>query len=374
MPAATKIHRADVVGSMLRPPRLVEARAALRAGGLAAEEYRAIEDAAVDDAIRIQEEAGVDVVTDGEMRRDVFFDPFLKGLTGFEMRPSYTVRFRNRDSDVAMEVPIPFTVVERVRALPCPALEELAYAQQRTEKPIKVTLPSPLMITGFWNEASRDAYPDPYELIIDAGEAIRGWFRELAEAGCTYIQLDAPDLAELHADARVRAEWERRGFDARSLLDLGTDLAESFAAQDLPGVTTAMHVCKGNGTQAWIAEGGYESFSRHVFTSCPSYDVFHLEYDDERSGGFEPLAKLPDDKVAVLGLISTKWTRLEDPAELAARIEDAAGFHPKDHLAIATQCGFASSSETAEQRRITEQTQRDKLALVARVAREVWGR
>jgi 5-methyltetrahydropteroyltriglutamate--homocysteine methyltransferase len=373
MATATRVPRADVVGSMLRPPRLMQARAAMREGRMPAEEYRAIEDEAVDEAIRIQEEAGVDVVTDGEMRRDVFFDFFVKGLTGLEPLPSYTVRFRGRDGAIEQEVTVPFTITDRVTALPCPGVEEYLYARERTELPVKVTLPSPLMITGFWNEASRDAYPDPHDLIADVGTAVRGWFRELAQAGCTYIQLDAPDLAELHADRRVRDEWESRGFDARRLLDLGTELAESFAAQDLPGVTKAMHLCKGNGAQSWIAEGGYESFSEHVFARCPSYDVFHLEYDDERSGGFEPLANLPDDKIAVLGLVSTKWTAMEDPDALTARIDDAARFHPKERLAIATQCGFASGAETAHLRRITERTQRDKLRLVARVAREVWG-
>ena len=134
-----------------------------------------------------------------------------------------------------------------------------------------------------------------------------------------------------------------------------------------------MHLCRGNGTEAWIAEGGYEAFSEHVFTRATGYDVFHLEYDDERSGGFEPLANLPDDKVAVLGLVSTKWTRMEDPAVLISRIEDAARHHPVERLALAPQCGFASASETSQQRRITPETQEAKLRLVSGVAREVWG-
>jgi 5-methyltetrahydropteroyltriglutamate--homocysteine methyltransferase len=138
------------------------------------------------------------------------------------------------------------------------------------------------------------------------------------------------------------------------------------------GVTLAMHVCKGNGTQSWIASGGYDEFSKHVFTRASGFDIFHLEYDDERSGSFEPLANLPDDKVAVLGLVSTKWTALESADDLKRRVDEAAQFHPKEQLALATQCGFASANETAQDRLITEETQRDKLRLVADVARDIW--
>ena len=369
----TSVFHADVVGSLLRPPELVDGRARMRAGELSPDEYRAIEDRAVDEALRLQEEVGVDVVTDGEMRRDIFFDFFIKGLTGLSMLPGTKVQFHSREKDVAMEVEIPFTVTERVTALPCPAVDEFRYASARTAKPVKVTLPSPMMILGFWNEQSLDAYPDPFELAQDAATAVRKWVRELADAGCNYIQIDAPELNEAYADERVRAEYEARGIDPRHFIELGTELVGTIADVEVPGtVRKAMHVCKGNGTQSWIAEGGYEEFSRHVFKRAGRFDVFHLEYDDERSGGFEPLANLPDDKAAVLGLVSTKWVELEDPDVLKQRIEDAARVHPKEQLALATQCGFASASETAEQRLITDATQREKLRLVADVAREVW--
>jgi 5-methyltetrahydropteroyltriglutamate--homocysteine methyltransferase len=366
-------HHAEVVGSMLRPPQLVQARGRMRAGQLDPQEYRAIEDAAVDEALRIQEEAGVDVVTDGEMRRDIFFDFLIKGLTGLTMQPAYTIRFHGHEADAAMEVQVPFSVVEKITALPCPAVEEFAYASQRTDKPLKVTLPGPAMMLGMWGDASRDAYPDPLQLVADAGEAVAGWMRDLAQAGCTYIQLDLPDLCELCCDAGVRADYEARGIPTGPLIELYLDLVERFGALDLPGVTRAMHLCRGNGTQAWIAEGGYERFARDVFGRATGFDVFHLEYDDARSGGFEPLAQLPEDKVAALGLVSTKWTVLEDPDALRARLHEAARFHPLERLAIAPQCGFASAAETAEARKLTAQTQVDKLRLVADVARSVWG-
>jgi 5-methyltetrahydropteroyltriglutamate--homocysteine methyltransferase len=195
---------------------------------------------------------------------------------------------------------------------------------------------------------------------------------ELAAAGCEYIQLDAPDLIDLYCDERIRAEYEQRGVPALEARELGTQLAVEIGEVERGAARLGMHLCRGNGTQSWIAEGGYDEFAEHVFKRATGYDVFHLEYDDERSGGFEPLRELPDDKVAALGLVSTKWTRIEDPDELKARIAEAARYHPMERLALAPQCGFASAAETAEQRKLRDQTQREKLELVVRVAREVW--
>ena len=228
------------------------------------------------------------------------------------------------------------------------------------------------MILAFWNEASREAYPDPFVLCEDVANAVRGWVRELHEAGCSYVQIDAPELNEAYADPSVRADHESRGIPSDQFISLGTEFVGSIADMQTPGMLKGLHVCKGNGTQSWIAEGGYEDFSRVVFDRASKFDVFHLEYDDERSGSFEPLRNLPDDKLAVLGLVSTKWTRLEAPEVLRARVEEAARFHPMENLGLATQCGFASANETAEQRKITPQTQSDKLRLVADVARSIW--
>jgi 5-methyltetrahydropteroyltriglutamate--homocysteine methyltransferase len=374
MPDVRDVYRAEVVGSMVRPVRLVEARAQMRAGEMDPADYRAIEDAAVDEALAIQEDAGVDVATDGEMRRDVFFDFLMKGVSGVSMQPSsYTVKFRGESGDVAMAVPIPFTVTDKIQALPCPAVAEFMYASRRTDKPLKVTLPSPMMVLAMWDEASRDVYPDPLALVTDTAAVVRAWMQELADAGCTYIQLDMPDLIELYCDERVRAEYDERGIPSAALMELAAKLAVEFGDIELPGVTKAVHLCRGNGTQAWIAEGGYEDLAQHLFRRATGFDIFHLEYDDDRSGGFEPLAELPDDKVAVLGLVSTKWVRMEDPETLKARIHEAARYHPLDRLALAPQCGFASASETTVERNYSEQTQRDKLRLVSSVAREVWG-
>jgi 5-methyltetrahydropteroyltriglutamate--homocysteine methyltransferase len=371
----TTIYRADVVGSMLRPRKLVEARRAMREGRLGDEEYRAVEDAAVDAALRIQEQAGVDVVTDGEMRRDIFFDFFVSGTEGLTPGESWTVHFRDAGGNDAMEVPIPFVVTDRLRARTSPGLAEYLYARERTNLPVKVTLPSPTLVTAFWHrEGSADAYPDPFDLIADATEIVKAWIKELADAGCPFIQIDAPELNEVYADERIRAEYTERGISPERFMAEGAEYLQAVTKVDLPeGTTLGVHVCKGNGTQSFIAEGGYEDIARDVFRRAGGFDVFHLEFDDERSGSFEPLRHLPDDKVAALGLVSTKWTALEDPQLLRRRIEQASAFHPLERLAVGTQCGFASAAEMAEQRKITDQTQADKLRLVAETARAVWG-
>jgi 5-methyltetrahydropteroyltriglutamate--homocysteine methyltransferase len=370
----TAVYRADVVGSMLRPAWLLQACRDMRAGTTTPERYRETEDRAVEEAVRIQEAAGVDVVTDGEMRRDIFFDLFLSGMEGFSHEAAHTVRFHGKRPEDAMEVQVPFTVTERLRPRSSPALAEFQFAKAKTERPIKVTLPSPMLIGAFWSaERSRHVYPDPFALFAEAADAVRAWVDELFDAGCPYVQIDAPEFNEVYADPRVRAEYERRGIDPERLKSEGAELLGHVAGVQRPeGTRLGLHVCKGNGTQSWIAEGGYEEICREVFKRADAFDVFHLEYDDERSGSFEPLRHLPEDKVAVLGLVSTKWKTLESPEGLRRRIDDAARFHPKDQLALATQCGFASASETAQQRKITEETQAAKLRLVAEVARSVW--
>ena len=373
--AQTSVFHTEVVGSLLRPVELVAARQRLRAGELAPDDYRAIEDRAVDGALSLQEQVGLDVVTDGEMRRDIFIDFLVKGFSdsAFARETSYTVTFHNDDEADAMTVEIPFTVVGRLEPLPCPALEELAYAKARTDRPVKVTLPGAGLISTFWSERSRDAYPDPLELIRDVGDAVKRWAFELADAGCEYIQLDVPDLCDLYCDPNVRLDmYDRRGISSTVARELVSDLVVEFGELELPGTVKGVHLCRGNGTQSWIAEGDYGPAGRHLFPRLGGFDVVHLEYDDDRSGGFEPLASLPEQTVAALGLVSTKWRRLEDPHLLKARIADAARHHPLERLALAPQCGFASAAETASQRKISEQTQRDKLQLVVDVARETW--
>lgn len=375
MTGLTTVYHADVVGSMLRPLWLVEARDAMRAGKIAPDEYETIADRAVDEALRIQEVAGVDVVTDGEMRRDFFADLFIHGMEGFSQESAWTAKFHGYDTEVAMEAEIPFTVTEKIKPLSSPTLKEFLAVRDKTRLPLKVTLPSPTLISTFWSpDRSTGAYRDVFELFVDAADALRDWMRELFDAGCRYLQIDDPELLHMFADPQVRAEYAERGIDPERFKSEGAEILGYVASVPRPkDAVLALHVCKGNGTQSFIAKGGYEDICREVFQRADAFDVFLMEFDDERSGSFEPLGYLPEEKVAVLGLVSTKWVALEDPEMLRRRIEEASRFHPKERLALSPQCGFASASETAEQRMITENTQSAKLKLVADVAQSVWG-
>ncbi len=358
---------------MLRPQELVDARAAMRAGTLPPGEYRVIEDRAVDTALEIQTTAGVDVVTDGEQRRDIFIDPFFTGMSGFSPIPAHMVEFHGAKPEDSIRFPTPFSITEPITARSCPLLDELAYTTQHTTQPVKVTLPSPTMACNFWTDASRGAYPDAFMLMQAVAEVFAGWMRELADAGCSYIQIDAPDMAEFFADGlNTRAQYGDEGVDPERFVEVAPAIIGELGAVSTPGAIKGLHLCKGNGTQAWIASGGYQALSERLFGFVEGFDVVHLEYDDERSGGFEPLTRLPDDKVAVLGLVSTKWNDIEDRETLKARIDEAARFHPKEQLALATQCGFASTAETAETKKIDLANQAAKLALVAEVAHEIW--
>lgn len=366
-------YHAEPVGSLLRTQPFLEAKAKMRAGEITPEAFSLIENEAIDDAIRLQEDAGLQILTDGEIRRNMFFDFFVSGASGLKPIVGSKVRFRNHESDVAMEVTIPFSVTEKFVPLECPGVAEFNYAKTRTDRLVKVTLPSPMMVLGFWNQASLDVYPNPFDLAADAAKAVGQWMTQLAAAGCKYIQIDAPELNEAYADAAVRADLERQGIDPREYIELGTQFVAELGNMDLPGVRKCLHVCKGNGTQSWIAEGGYEDFSKSVFSRANGFDVYHLEYDDARSGGFEPLANLPDDKLAVLGLVSTKWQRLETVEELVARIDEAKKFHPLEQLGLAPQCGFASAGEGAADRKITADVQTAKLSRIVETARQIWG-
>lgn len=363
---------AEPVGSLLRTTPFLEAKAKMRAGEISHEAFKVVEDQAVDDAIRLQEDAGLQVLTDGEIRRNIFFDFFVSGTTGLEPIKGGSVRFRDAESDNAMEVTIPFTVTNKLVAGLCPGVAEFNYSKQRTDRLVKVTLPSPMMILGFWNKASLDVYPNPFDLAADAAKTVGQWMTQLADAGCKCIQIDAPELNEAYADAAVRDDLERQGIDPREYIELGTQFVADLGNLDLPGVRKVLHVCKGNGTQSWIAEGGYDDFSKSVFKKANGYDVYHMEYDDARSGGFEPLANLPDDKMALLGLVSTKWKRLETVEELVARFDEAKKFHPLEQLGLAPQCGFASAGEGAGDRKITDEVQVAKLSRIVETAQKIW--
>ena len=365
-------YRAETVGSLLRPAYLAEARAAREAGTISAGELKAAEDRAVDESIALQAECGLDIVSDGEMRRGVFTGSLIDAIEGIGGPPPPPTTWHGAEEygteDLTRTV-ARHSVSETLRRVRSVATEEYTYLRARTDLPAKATLPSPLML-GKWcyPGTSTDAYPDPFEAFADAARILAEEIRELSRLGCTYVQIDATDIATL-ADPAVRAQYDGLGIGADRMLGEGIAILDGLAETADAGVTMAIHLCKGNSEGRFIASGGYGAIAAEVFPRLEAYDVLLLEYDDERSGSFEPLAEVLDHHVVVLGLVSSKNPTVEDDDEVVARIEAASAFIPSERLALSCQCGFAS---TAGGNRITPEVQRAKLELVGRVADRVW--
>src|SRR5438105_10867074 len=361
--------RTDVVGSLLRPPELLEARGQRERAELTEPEFKRLEEAAVDAALRLQEEAGLDVVTDGEMRRLSFQSQMTEAVEGFgewDLDAFLWGEWHGAEvGDLDVERP-PLAVVSTLRRTRFLSAEEFTYARGRTDRVLKVTLPSPSLFANFWDpEASRDAYPTIDEFVADVAKILRGEVEELVRLGATYIQIDAPHYPML-IDPRYRAVYEQHGW---SRLEWSLDW-DNFVFDGHPAhVTFSFHLCRGNQGSRWLVEGGYDWLAERIFPAIRAQRLL-LEYDDERSGGFEPLRHVPDDKVVVLGLVTTKTPRRERPEELAARIEDAARYVPLERLALSPQCGFGTS---VVGNALGEEDQWAKLATVAETARLVWG-
>ncbi len=365
-----EVVRAEVIGSLLRPAWLKEARTALQDGRLSPAEFKWIEDRAIDEAIAQQEASGVGVITDGELRRSSFLGPLIDAVEGYGPI-NERIGAQSQWKTEKGESPVPprmVTILSKLRRRRSIAAEEFTYLRARARRPIKVTLPSPLMMALLWSpKHSRDVYPDPFQLFSDAVDIIRSEVRELAELGCTYIQIDAPEVATLVDPNTRQHSFEEQGVSPDRLLSEGIDMLNSVAG--VSGVTFGLHLCRGNNAGAWMASGGYEMISKQVFQRARKFDIFLLEYDSPRAGNFESLADLPSDKRVVLGLISTKTDSLEAQAHLIARIDEAARFFPRDRMALSTQCGFAS---VAAGNPIRPETQPAKLKLVADTAHRAW--
>jgi 5-methyltetrahydropteroyltriglutamate--homocysteine methyltransferase len=361
----TEIHRADVVGSLLRPDALKRARAAHEAGDLSHADFKRVEDAAVDEAIAIQERAGLDVTTDGEMRRFFFFGPLTEAAEG--VSPVEGARVIWRDESGGEAQPQPAALTTEIRQTRSLATEEYAYARARATLPLKVTLPSPLMLGLLWKPGtSTEIYADAFEAFAAGAALVRHEAQTVIELGCTYVQIDAPELATL-VDPEQREFYESVGIPVDRLLTEGVDLLDDMVA-GLDG-RIGLHLCRGNYEGRWMSAGGYDYISTQVFRRATNYDVFLLEYDDHRSGSFEPLRDVPDDKAVALGLVSTKRAELEPAEELLGRIDEAARYFARDQMALCTQCGFAS---TWEGNPVGFDVQERKLRLVSDVARQAW--
>ena len=365
-------YHAEVIGSLLRPQYLKDARKQWEAGQLSTREFKRNEDRAVDEMITLQERSGVEVVTDGEMRRSHFIAPLTDVITGVKSIPAFTRVWRRPhepgEKAQETEIQVQYAVVEKIRRQRSLTAEEFAYARGRATKPLKVTLPSPLMMTLRWSpEFSRTAYPDPFALFADAAAIVRQEAQELAGLGCEYIQIDAPELGMLCDPERRRQDFADRGMDPDRLLAEGIDILNSVT--EVAGVTFALHVCRGNNKGYYVGEGGYEPIAQQVFKRANKFAILLLEYDDWRSGSFAPLRDIPTDKSVALGLISTKRAELEPIDAIVRRIEEASRYFPREQLGLSTQCGFGTVWEGNP---IPEAVQEAKLRLVADIARRVW--
>ncbi|MGH7964260.1 MAG: cobalamin-independent methionine synthase II family protein [Candidatus Binatia bacterium] len=362
------IYRADNIGSLLRPAYLKEARTDWEAGRLSTIEFKHLEDRAVDEGIALQEAVGLEILTDGEMRRFVFTGTLTEAVEGITPTPSPSYHWHGQKPEDEMDFRLPTCVTGKIRRRRSLATEEFAYARGKTRKPLKMTLPSPLVLALWWSpEHSTAAYKDPFALFADAVDILRQEVRELAGLGCQYIQIDAPELATLVDDSQRRGTYQARGVSPERMLGEGIDMLNAVA--DAPGITFGLHLCRGNNAGHWMSQGGYEFISKQVFKGATKYDILLLEYDDWRSGSFEPLADIPRDKTVVLGLVSTKKNEVEPAEGVIARIREASQYFPHEQLALSAQCGFASIIHGNP---ITEATQEAKLRLVVDVARRVW--
>jgi 5-methyltetrahydropteroyltriglutamate--homocysteine methyltransferase len=358
-------YHSEVVGSLLRPTYLVEARKQFETGQMNAADFKAIEDRAVNEAIALQETAGLDVITDGELRRYAFYGHLVDALAGFDKFGGWAIPFRDETGEeLVLKRPV---VVEKLQWKRSMCAEEWVYLRSRKARPGKVTVISAQQAAAYYDpEKSKAAYPSRDAYLADIVAFSRREVDELIRLGCTYIQIDAPQYAAL-LDPQMRAGYRQRGNDPDKLIDLCIEMDNAIISNH-PGITFAMHVCRGNNQSKFYASGNYEPISR-IF-SHTHFQRFLLEYDDARSGGFEPLQHVPEDRFVVLGLVTTKKPYLEAADDLRRRIEEAAHYIPLERLALSPQCGFAS---TMEGNHVSFEDQRHKLELVARVAREVWG-
>ncbi|HWM84620.1 MAG TPA: 5-methyltetrahydropteroyltriglutamate--homocysteine S-methyltransferase [Kofleriaceae bacterium] len=361
--------RADHVGSFLRPPELLAARERFARGEIDREVLRSVEDEAIRGVVGLQENVGLQGVTDGEFRRTFFHIDFLEQLSGVVTKGEVTVKFHTRSGDVDFAPPV-LRVTGRVaheRPIQVADFEFLAATTRRTPK---VSIPSPTMLhfRGGRAAISSEAYPELDAFFDDVAAAYREELRALAAAGCRYVQLDDTNLAYL-CDPKMREGVEARGDDPAELPRRYARFINAALADRPAELTVCIHLCRGNFKSAWVAEGGYEPVAEALFGDL-AVDGYFLEYDDARSGDFSPLRFVPPGKRVVLGLVTSKVAALESADQLARRIDEAAGFVPLEQLALSPQCGFSS---TVHGNQIQPGDQIAKLRLVVETARRVWG-
>jgi 5-methyltetrahydropteroyltriglutamate--homocysteine methyltransferase len=364
--------RADHVGSLLRPEKLLRARDEFAAGQISAEQLRAIEDDAIRDVVQMQRDVGLQSATDGEFRRASWHMDFIYQLGGIEkVAGDITVHFRNADGEIDFK-PAAIAVTDRVRLERTIFAEDFKFLQGIVGDGVtpKLTIPSPNMVHYRGGRAALDpsVYPDVDQFWADLASAYADQVRAIAELGCTYLQFDDTSLAYLN-DPAQREAMEQRGEDSAHLHETYVRNINNALAGRPAGLAITTHLCRGNFRSSWAAEGGYDFVAEALFGGL-DVDGFFLEYDDARSGGFEPLRFVAPGKMVVLGLVTTKRGELESKDELKRRIDDASRYVPIEQLCLSPQCGFSS---TVEGNVVTYSDQVAKLELIVETAAEVWG-
>jgi 5-methyltetrahydropteroyltriglutamate--homocysteine methyltransferase len=379
-----KIARADVVGSLLRPAYLMEGRKGWREGRLGDAELQAVADRAVVEAVDLQEAAGIDAVTDGELRRSNFIatigvrdarDAALSGFATVETHANWLRLWRNADGSdgglVTTETGPRSLVVGPIGMKRDVAAEEFPFLARtaRTARP-KFTYPAPSWHRVAWErEHSAGAYPRPRDFLLAMRDHVRAVVERLIALGCDYIQLDAPNYTQWHIDERTRAAFASWGRDLDAELIEDAEIDNSVF-EGIGGIARGLHLCRGNAPGGrWLADGGYGRIAAELFPRLTNYDTLLLEYDTPRAGDFGPLRHVRPDTAVVLGLVTTKSGTLEDVAAVEARIREAARIVPLERLALSPQCGFASGDYATT---MTHAEQAAKLRLVGEVARKVW--
>jgi 5-methyltetrahydropteroyltriglutamate--homocysteine methyltransferase len=358
--------RAETVGSFLRPDYLLSSRNDFAQGGITAAALRAVEDRAIREVVAMQQDVGVDVVTDGEYRRENWWIDFVAKLRGVEISSgsgavsfdqSYIPKMVRTVGKIGTDGPI--------------VVPDYRYLASVTSRPAKVTIPSPtrMHFHGGRQSVSTQAYPDIEAFFTDIAAVYRAEIAELEMAGCRYIQIDDPLMAYF-LSPKLRAEIVADGETPDGRLARYLELLNQCIAARHQDTLIGIHICRGNARSEWISEGSYEGIAEQCFNTL-KVDRYLLEFDDERSGSFAPLRFMPKDKHVVLGLITTKTPQLENAATVMRRLEEASRLVEMDRLAISPQCGFAS---VVEGNKVTEADQRAKLELVVDIARRAWGR
>jgi len=366
---STAPFRADHVGSLLRPAALHELREQVRRNETSFAKLKEAEDRAIREVVKLQEDLGLPAITDGEFRRDFWHVDFLAGFEGVTLRREggehFDTRFKGGDPKPPMMV-----VSSKLRRTKPSMLSHFVFLKQTIRTGVaKFTMPSPAMLHARGDRASiRKTYPDEAEFWHDLAQCYREEIADLYQAGCRYLQLDDTTIA-MFGDPKVQEQFRKLGDDPKKDVALYAD-AVNAALRDVPeDMAVAIHTCRGNFKSTWLASGSYDYVAETAFSTL-DVDGFFLEFDDERSGGFEPLRHIPKGKKVVLGLVSSKIPELESKDSLQQRIREASRYVPLEYLCLSPQCGFSS---THHGNNLTVEQEKAKLRLCIETARDVWG-